>query len=151
MQLVRERLTCEIFDLHNHRHRLLAHLYCIYKSQTLLIFHDQLVASENFVEKTVKLKPLVEIQSRTIIQTVTEENCQLLHIVELASDGVLSVTPISYILDALKETNIEAGDLYKYYGDVKNGNTNLLTSSIHVIFNNLDNYPQMYLVFVGQI
>ena len=29
--LVRKRLSCEIFDLHNHRHRLLAHLYCIYR------------------------------------------------------------------------------------------------------------------------
>ena len=77
---------------------------------------------------------------------MTEENCQLLHIVELASDGVLSKTPISYILDALKETNIEAVDLYSYYGDIKNGNTNLLTSSIHGVFNNLDNYPQMSLV-----
>ena len=139
-------LTCEIFDLHNHRHRLLSNLYCIYKRQTLVTFHDHIIASGNFVEQTVKLKPLIEIQSRAIIQTVTEENCQLLHIVELASDGVLSNTPISYILDALKETNIEAGDLYSYYGDIKNGNKNLLTSSIHGVCNNLDNYPQMSIV-----
>ena len=102
MLLVCERLNCEIFDLNNHRHRLLAQLYCIYKRQTLSIFHDNVIASGNYVEQTVELKPLVEIQSRTLIQTVTEENNQLLHIVELPSDGILTVAPISYLLDALK-------------------------------------------------
>ena len=81
MLVVREKLNCEIFDLNNHRHRLLAHLYHIYKRQTLVIFHDHVIASGNYVEQTVELKPLVEIQSRVIIQTLTEENNQLLHII----------------------------------------------------------------------
>ena len=66
---------------------------------------------------------------------MTEENNQLLHIVELSSDGILTATPISYIYDALKETNIEAMDLCNYYGNVKNGNTNLLTSAIWLSIN----------------
>ena len=69
--MVCEKLDCKIFDLNNHRHRLLAHLYSIYKKKTLVKFHDNIIALGNYVDQTVELRPLVEIQSRAIIQTVT--------------------------------------------------------------------------------
>ena len=110
------------------------------------MFHDNIIASGNYVEHTVELRPLVEIQSRAIIQTVTWDDNQLLHIIELPSDGIIIVTPVSYLMDALKETNIKVIDLCAYYANVKNGNTNLLTSAIHGICTKLDDYPQMCLV-----
>ena len=68
------------------------------------MFHDNIIASGNYVEQTVELRPLVKIQCRAIIQTVPGDDNQLLHIIELPSDGIITVTPINYLLDALKET-----------------------------------------------
>ena len=77
---------------------------------------------------------------------MTGDDNQLLHIIELPSDGIIIVTPVSYLMDALKETNIKVIDLCAYYANVKNGNTNLPTSAIQGILTELVVYPRMCIV-----
>ena len=74
MDIVHKMITgCKSFDLHNNAHRLISHIYSIYKMQTVSEKLDKIILTGEYGEKDLTPIPLTDIHFWEGVQSHTED------------------------------------------------------------------------------
>ena len=83
MAVVQKKITdCESYDLHNNAHRLISHIYSIYKMQMVSEKIDEIISTGEYGEKVLEPIPLTDIHFWEGVQTHTEDGNESLHIIQ---------------------------------------------------------------------
>ena len=86
MAIVHNLITdCKSFDLHNNSHRLISHIYSIYKMQAVSENLYEGISTGEYGEKDLDPIPLTDIHFWEGVQSHTEDGSESLHIIQEAS------------------------------------------------------------------
>ena len=104
MAIVHKMITdCKSFDLHNNVHRLISHIYSIYKMQIVSEKIDEIISTGEYGEKELDPIPLTDIHFWEGVQSHTEDGNESLHIIQQASCGINNTIPFNYMMNSIDE------------------------------------------------
>ena len=104
MAVVHKMITeCKSYNLHNNAHRLISHIYSIYKMKMVSEKLDEIIATGNYRWKVLEPIPLTDIHFWEALQTHTEDGNESLHIIQQSSCGINNTVPFSYMMNSIDE------------------------------------------------
>ena len=145
MEIVHKMITeCKSFDFHNNVHRLISHIYSIYKMQMVSEKLDEIISTGEYGEKVLEPIPLTDIHFLEAVQTHTEDGNESLHIIQQSSCGINNTVPFSYMMNAIDDigNGLEIS-LTKWYSGAPDANPRYVSAQDSHINSNVNTYPRI--------